>query len=103
MVLARYDSKSLYSSSSLIHPLHLWGPFTNIGGVEWPHTAMGGAPRVLNEVDALTSMIKNGRDRALQTLGKEPDILVIPFSLFIVANQKSLPLCYQLNRIRRTN
>ena len=26
-------------------------------------------------------MIKNGRDRALQTLGKEPDILVIPFSL----------------------
>ena len=42
---------------------------------------MGGAPQILNEVDELTSMIKNGRDRALQTLGKEPDILVIPFSL----------------------
>jgi hypothetical protein len=26
-------------------------------------------------------MIKNGRDRALKTLEKEPDILVIPFSL----------------------
>jgi hypothetical protein len=26
-------------------------------------------------------MTKNGRDRALQTLGKEPDILVTPFSL----------------------
>jgi hypothetical protein len=42
---------------------------------------MGGAPRILNEVDVLASIIKNGRDRTLQTLGKEPDIFVIPFSL----------------------
>ena len=42
---------------------------------------MGSTPRILNEVDVLASMIKNGRDTAVQTLGKEPDILVIPFSL----------------------
>ena len=42
---------------------------------------MGGSPQILNEVDALSSMIKNGRDRALQTLGKDPDILVTSFSL----------------------
>ena len=42
---------------------------------------MGSTPRILNEVDVLASMIKNGRDRALQTLGKEPDNLVTPFSL----------------------
>ena len=42
---------------------------------------MDGAPHILNEVDALASMIENGKDRVLQTLGKEPDILVTPFSL----------------------
>ena len=51
------------------------------GVLEWLHTPMGGAPRILNEVDVLASIIKNGRDRTLQTLGKEPDIFVIPFSL----------------------
>jgi hypothetical protein len=51
------------------------------GVLEWLHTLMGGAPWILNEVDTLASMIKNGRDRALQTLGKEPDNLVTPFSL----------------------
>ena len=51
------------------------------GVLEWLHTLMGGTPQILNEIYALISMIKNGRDRALQTLGKEPDILVIPFSL----------------------
>ena len=35
---------------------------------------MGGEHRILNEVDALASMIKNGRDRFLQTLRKEPNI-----------------------------
>lgn len=40
---------------------------------------MGSAPRILTEIDALTSMIKNGRDRTLQILGKEPDVLVLPF------------------------
>ena len=42
---------------------------------------MDGAPHILNEVDALASMIENGKDGVLQTLGKEPDILVTPFSL----------------------
>jgi hypothetical protein len=40
---------------------------------------MGGTPQIFNEVDAFASMIKNGRDRALQTLRKEPDILVTSF------------------------
>jgi hypothetical protein len=43
---------------------------------------MDGAPQILNEVDTLASMIKNGRDRALQTLGKEPNIFVILSSKF---------------------
>ena len=66
---------------------------------------MDGAPHILNEVDALASMIENGKDRVLQTLGKEPDILVTPFSLSDIQwlIKKSLPLCCQLNRIPRTN
>ena len=66
---------------------------------------MDGAPHILNEVDALASMIENGKDRVLQTLGKEPEILVtslLPLK-YSMANQKSFPLCCQLNRIPRTN
>lgn len=41
---------------------------------------MDGTPRFLNEVDALTNMIWNVKDRALQTLEKETDIFTTPFS-----------------------
>lgn len=48
---------------------------------------LGKAPHICgqysckSELDTLTIVIKNGRDGALQTLGKEPDILVTPFFL----------------------
>lgn len=104
MALARYDPTKpiqlLISFPTLVGVLYQpWGV------LEWLHTLMGGTPQILNEIYALISMIKNGRDRALQTLGKEPDILVIPFSLADIQwlIKKSLLLCCQLNRIPRTN
>jgi hypothetical protein len=42
------------------------------------HTQVSGIPKILTVIDALTVMIWNGRDRAMQTLGKEPEILVTP-------------------------
>lgn len=82
MALTRYDPAKpiqllIFNSS----PTLVGSLYQPQGVLEWLHTPMGGAPQILNEVDALTSMIKNGRDRALQTLGKEPDILVTLFSL----------------------
>lgn len=47
-------------------------------------TLISGAPRLLTEVDVLASMIKLGRNRTLQTLSKEQDILMTPFSLLDV-------------------
>lgn len=80
--LARYDPQSpvqflLFNSS----PTVVGAIFQPQGVIEWLHTPVGGAPRVLTEIDALASMIRQGRDRTLQILGKEPDILVTPFSL----------------------
>lgn len=82
MALARYDPTVpvhllIFNSS----PTLVGALYQPQGVLEWLHTPMGGAPRILNEVDALANMIKNGRDRALQILGKEPDVLVTPFSL----------------------
>lgn len=54
------------------------------------------APRILTEVDALAVMIRNVRDRALQTIRTEPNILVTPLSLSDIqgATQKSLLFCF---------
>ena len=60
---------------------------------------MGGAPWNLNEVYVLTNMIKSGRNRALQTLGKEPDILVIPFSLLDIQWLIKNPACFAISLI----
>ena len=83
MALTRYDPtipiQFLIFNSS---PTLVGALYQPQGMLEWLHTPMGSAPRILNEVDALTSMIKNGRDRALKTLEKEPEILVSPFSLW---------------------
>ena len=82
MVLARYDpTKPIQLLIFNFSPTLVETLYQPPGVLEWLHTPMGGAPRILNEVDALTTMIKNGRDTAVQTLGKEPDILVTPFSL----------------------
>jgi hypothetical protein len=43
--------------------------------LEWLHTLIDCATRLLTEVDALSSIIKQGKDRALNIMGKEPDIL----------------------------
>lgn len=73
------------------------------GTLEWLYTPV--VSRILTEVDTFTTMIKNGRDRTLQILGKEPDILVTPFPPSDIQwlLKKSLPLCYCCNRIPRTN
>ena len=82
MALARYDpTKPIQLCILNSSPTLVGGLYQPLGVLEWLPTLMTGAPRILNEVDALTTMIKNGRDTAVQTLGKEPDILVTPFSL----------------------
>ena len=82
MALARYDPTKpvqlLISNSS---PTLVGALYQPQRVLEWLHTLIGSAHRILHEVDALTNMSKNGRDRALQTPGKEPDILVTPCSL----------------------
>jgi hypothetical protein len=82
VALARYDpTKPIQLCILNSSPTLVGGLYQPLGVLEWLPTLMTGAPRILNEVDALTTMIKNGRDTAVQTLGKEPDILVTPFSL----------------------
>jgi len=61
MALARYD---------LTVPIQLliFNTFptlrgTHQGVMEWLHTPMGGVHQILNEVDVLVGMIKNGRDK----------------------------------------
>lgn len=85
MALASYDPTILIqllifnSSSRLVRAL-----YQPQGVLEWLHTPIGGTHRFLNEVDALSIMIKNGRDRALETLGKELTFLSppSPFQIF---------------------
>lgn len=53
------------------------------GELEWLHTLMDCAYKILTKVYALTKfMIKNVGDRAWQVLGKEPNVLVTLFSRF---------------------
>lgn len=81
-----------YNFLSLIPPLHLWKHSRRCckGSTHW----------FINEVHPLASMIKNGRDRVLEILGKEPDILVLHlFSLCYLMDTKiQSSRCYQLNR-----
>ena len=106
MALARYDPTKpiqllIFNSS----PTLVGALYQPQGVLEWLHNPMGGTPQIFNEVDAFASMIKNGRDTAVQTLGKRTwhschPLLPLWHS---VDYQKSLLLCYQLNRIPRTN
>lgn len=50
---------------------------------------LGSTPRILIEVNTLAIMIRNSKDIALQTLGKEPDILGTPFSISPIFNDCS--------------
>lgn len=82
MALARYDKTiPVHLLIFNFSPMLVGALYQPQGVLKWLHSPMSGAHRILNEVDALDNVIKNGRDRTLQNLREETDILVTTFSL----------------------
>lgn len=99
MALTRHDPTMSYSFFFLTPPLTVGVLYQPQGVLGWLHTLVDSAPRILTGVDALTVMVRNGREKALQTLGRESHILVTPppSLQYSMATQKSLLLYYSPN------